>query len=97
MHFVVLFEDDPNIGRDVRQELMPQHLEFLERNAARVRAAGPLVEPDGHSAGGLWMLDAADAQEVDRLIREDPFWSTGLRKSVRVLTWRRVFADGHRL
>jgi hypothetical protein len=31
------------------------------------------------------------------LAGQDPFWPTGLRKSVRVLEWRRVFADGRNL
>ena len=33
----------------------------------------------------------------DDLVHEDPFWPTGLRKSVRVLLWKRVFADGKSL
>jgi uncharacterized protein len=52
---------------------------------------------DGQGAGGLWLVEAADAFEVDALVKEDPFWPTGLRKSVRVLTWKQVFADGRRL
>jgi hypothetical protein len=31
---------------------------------------------------------------VRRLCERDPFWPTGLRKSVRILEWRQVFADG---
>jgi hypothetical protein len=31
------------------------------------------------------------------LIKEDPFWPTGLRKSVCILAWNQVFADGRRL
>lgn len=34
--------------------------------------------------------------DVDRLVRDDPFWPTGLRSAVRVLAWRQVFADGKR-
>jgi len=47
--------------------------------------------------GGLWLVDAADLAEVDALVKEDPFWPTGLRKSVRILAWNQVFSDGRRL
>ena len=31
---------------------------------------------------------------IDALVKADPFWPTGLRKSVRILKWNQVFADG---
>jgi uncharacterized protein len=96
MRFAVLFEDDP-AKADVRPRLMPEHLAFLARNADRVLEAGPLSEADGAPAGGLWIVEAADAKEARALVEEDPFWPTGLRRSVRVLGWRRVFADGRSL
>jgi uncharacterized protein YciI len=89
--FAVLFEDEVVLANAVRQRHMAAHLAFLERHAASVRAAGPLREVDGAAAGGLWLVEAAGASEVDALIREDPFWPTGLRRSHRVLEWNRVF------
>ncbi|HEX2114332.1 MAG TPA: YciI family protein [Alphaproteobacteria bacterium] len=96
MLYVVLFTDNP-ARAEARMRLMPAHLDFLERNSARVRAAGPLREGDGAPAGGLWLVEAADLAEVETLYQEDPFWPTGLRQSVRVLQWTQVFADGQRL
>jgi uncharacterized protein YciI len=90
MKFAVLFEDDPATRSDVRSKHMPAHLSFLEKHATTVLAAGPLKTSDGHGAGGLWLVEAEDASE-------DPFWPTGLRKSVRILEWNQVFADGRRL
>jgi len=95
--FVVLFEDDPAIPVDTRKRHMSAHLAFLEATAGRIRAAGPLADGDGTAAGGLWLVDAADVETVEALIRQDPFWPTGLRKSWRVLRWNRVFADGRRI
>ena len=97
MKFIVLFEDNPAAGADVRREHMAAHLGFLEKHAAKVTAAGPLQTSDGQGAGGLWIVDAANPAEVDALVKEDPFWPTGLRKSVRILAWKQVFADGGRL
>jgi uncharacterized protein YciI len=96
MPYVVWFEDDPS-RTEMRQRHMPDHLAFLERNAARIRAAGPLCDTaTGAGAGGLWLVEADSAAAVAALYREDPFWPTGLRRSVRVLEWTQVFADGRR-
>jgi uncharacterized protein YciI len=96
MKFVVLFEDDPDAGADLRRHHMSEHLAFLERNAHKVNAAGSLKTPGGQGAGGIWIVDAKDAGEVDQLVKQDPFWPTGLRKSVRILAWNQVYAEGRR-
>jgi uncharacterized protein YciI len=97
MLFVVLFEDNAEAAAEARRTHMQAHLAFLEKHAAHVRAAGPLRTIVGDGAGGMWVVDAGSAEEVDRLVKDDPFWPTGLRKSVRILEWRQVFADGKRL
>ena len=97
MKYAVMFQDNPDAGPDLRARHMADHLVFLERHAAKVEAAGPLKTGDDSAAGGLWVVEARDEAEVRRLVEEDPFWPTGLRKSVRVLSWTQVFADGRRL
>ncbi|MDL2402775.1 YciI family protein [Rhizobium mayense] len=94
--FAVLFEDDRQNAAVIRKEYLERHFAFLEANAAAIRAAGPLSRQDDAFAGGLWLVEAKNADEVDRLVKEDPFWSAGLRKSVQILTWSQVFADGSR-
>lgn len=97
MLYVVLFTDNADRA-EARQRLMPAHLAFLEEHKDRVRAAGPLREAvGGASAGGLWLVEAESHDAVSALVHTDPFWPTGLRKDVRVLQWRQVFADGRRL
>ena len=97
MLFVVLFEDNPNLAADVRQTHMPQHLSFLETNASAIRSAGPMRTISNEPAGGLWIVEANTAEEVEDLVEQDPFWPTGLRQSVRNLGWTQVFANGKRL
>jgi uncharacterized protein YciI len=97
MLYAVLFEDNENLGSDVRHRHMPAHLAFLERNASRIKAAGPLQTPTGVAAGGLWVVEADNPDAVDALVKEDPFWPTGLRRSVRIVSWSQVFAKGKRL
>jgi uncharacterized protein YciI len=97
MLYAVLLEDDTDLAADIRGRHMPAHLTFLEANAARIKAAGPLRASSGEPVGGLWLVEADNPDMVDRLVRDDPFWPTGLRRSVRILGWSRVFADGRRL
>ncbi len=97
MLFAVMFEDNPGTGADIRARHMPHHLAFLERNKAQIKAAGPLATAAGSGAGGMWLVEAGDEPSVRKLVEEDPLWPTGLRKSVQVLCWNQVFADGKRL
>jgi hypothetical protein len=95
--YVILFEDDATQA-DMRARYMADHLTFLEAHANVVIAAGPLVNAvDGSGAGGLWLVEADNMEDAEALYRADPFWPTGLRKSVRILEWRQVFADRKRL
>jgi len=97
MLYVVLFEDNATLGADIRRRHMAAHLSFLENNAARIKAAGLLCASSGDPAGGLWVVEADSEDVVDALVKADPFWPTGLRRSVRVLRWSQVFAAGRRL
>jgi uncharacterized protein len=96
MLFAVVFTDNEERA-EARQRLMPDHLDFLESHQASIRAAGPLRDPQtGKGAGGLWLVEAGSADAVRELYESDPFWPTGLRRSVQVLQWSQVFADGRR-
>ena len=97
MLYAVLFVDNPELGKEARAKHMPAHLAFLEKNAEKITAAGPLLTSTGDADGGLWLVVAKSHDDVEALVKEDPFWPTGLRQSFRILTWRQVFADGRRL
>lgn len=94
MPYVILFEDNLDLGPEIRRENLPAHLAFLKRNADVVSAAGPLAEVDGTPSGGIWIVSVDSAEQAEALVEQDPFWPTGLRKSVRILHWKKVFADG---
>ena len=95
--YIVQFEDNEAFAAE-RQRHMSDHLAFLDANATRINAAGPLLVPGaGVGAGGLWVVTADSAEDVEALVHADPFWPTGLRKSFRVLQWKQVFKDGKRM
>lgn len=94
MKFIILFEDAPDADPGIRKTHMAQHLDFLDQNSDKIEAAGPLSDPARLGRDGLWIVDADSAKEVDRLVHEDPFWPTGLRKSYAIIPWTQVFAFG---
>jgi uncharacterized protein YciI len=97
MLYAVVFEDNLSLGPDIRRRHMPAHLAFLEKSTAQIKAAGPLRAVSGEAAGGLWIVETDSPEIVDALVKEDPFWTTGLRQAVRIFGWSQVFADGKRL
>lgn len=94
MIYAVLFEDSEKVDPEVRQKYMSDHLTFLVNERHKIKAAGPLSDTDRSPAGGLWLVDADNPEAVQHLVKTDPFWPTGLRKSFRILAWTQVFADG---
>jgi len=97
MKFIILFEDAPEADPDIRKTHMSGHLAFLEKHSGVIDAAGPLADPDDQGRDGLWIVDVDSEEVIERLIREDPFWPTGLRQSYSVIPWKQVFASGTRL
>ena len=97
MKYLVLFEDNDEFGH-MREKHMDAHLQFMADNDASFDAAGPLRDArTAEPAGGVWVIDAADAAEVQALVEADPFFATGLRKSVRILEWTQTYAGGRKL
>jgi uncharacterized protein YciI len=97
MKYAVLFEDNDEFAH-MRPKYMADHLAFLGSNSERIESAGPLKHgAGGEPAGGLWIVEAEDAEQVRELVESDPFWPTGLRKSIRILEWTQVYANGRKM
>ncbi len=97
MKYAVLFEDNDEFAH-MRPKFMADHLQFLADNSDRIEIAGPMKEAQSQQpAGGLWMVDAESPEQVQALFETDPFWPTGLRKSIRILEWTHVYAYGKKM
>ena len=97
MKYIILFEDAPDADPDIRKNHMAQHLSFLEANSDKITAAGPLSDQESRGRDGLWIVEASNPEEVKKLVHNDPFWPTGLRKSYSIIAWKQVYSDGQRL
>ena len=97
MKYAVLFEDNDEFAH-MRPTFMADHLQFLGDNSDKIEAAGPMKEGRTQDqAGGLWIVEAGNAEQVQALVEADPFWPTGLRKSIQILEWTQVYVDGKKM
>jgi uncharacterized protein YciI len=93
MLYIVQFEDKPGAG-ELREKLLASHFSFLDQMKERVLVAGSLRDTaTDKPLGGLWIVDAADEAGVRDIFKDDPFWTNGLRASVRINRWHKAFPD----
>lgn len=91
MHFFIRCVDKPGQGQ-VRAANRERHLEYLQRHAAQIVAAGPTLSEDGATmTGSVLLMEFADRQAAEAFCREDPYAKAGLFAEVTVTPWRRVF------
>jgi uncharacterized protein YciI len=97
MKYAVLFEDNDEFAH-MRPKFMADHLQFLGDNSDKIEAAGPMKDGGTQEpAGGLWLVEADNHEQVQALVEADPFWPTGLRKSIQILEWTQVYVDGKKM
>jgi uncharacterized protein YciI len=93
MLFIVQFQDKPGMG-ELRDTLLKSHFAFLDSVSDRVLVPGSLREDPGDKpVGGLWIIEAKDEAEVREIFKDDPFWTNGMRATVRINRWVKAFPD----
>jgi uncharacterized protein len=87
MRWVALFEDKTD-GAAIRADYTEAHQAFLRANKGKILLAGAMrPQPDGKPVGGLWVFEADSKEEVEAIIRQDPFHREGLRAITRIYAW----------
>ena len=90
MLFVVRFTDKPD-SLAIRRKFLPAHIEWLDLHRDTILVAGSLrTEPGAVPVGGLWIVEAESKEAVETLLREDPFWTQGLRQGYEILHWSKA-------
>lgn len=93
MLFIARFTDKPDVS-ELRDQLFPAHLKWLDENKDKVLVPGSLrPDVDGPSLGGLWIIEANSKAEVEQVYQTDPFFANGLRQKVEVFFWKKAFED----
>ncbi len=72
-------------------KVRPSHREYLTGLQSRDKLviSGPFVD----DTGGLLVYEGDSAQEVDKLVREDPFAINGIFLSWEIRPWNVVFRN----
>jgi uncharacterized protein YciI len=87
MRFAALFFDNLDPTR-LDADLTRRHFEYLREHGDRIVSAGGLrAESGGPFRGSLWVVEALDLAEAQRLADDDPYCLAGLRPDRRVFIW----------
>ena len=94
MHFAIYCLDKPD-ATQVRAQARPAHLEYVDRHAAQIVMAGPMLSDDGKNMiGSLLVMEFSDKAAAERFALEDPYRKAGLFKSVEIRPFRKVRPQG---
>ena len=97
MYYLILCDDKPGC-ESIRDRLRPKRIQWLDRNADRLIAAGGKVDSENRRVtGGLMIVEAESQEAAERFADEDPFLAAGLYRNLEVVRWRRVFFDRRRI
>lgn len=83
--------DDPSVSKQIRADLLQEHLAYIEANMHRIVIGGALLDEDGSTRiGSAFLLNVKDLEEAERFSREEPFRRAGLYRSVSIIRMRRA-------
>lgn len=86
MIYAVICTDKPH-AVDLRMEVRPDHLKFLDALGLRLKSGGPFLADDGSPTGTLLIIEASNRDECLAVIEEDPYSHAGLFESVEIRPW----------
>ena len=87
MHFVLLCTDKPN-SLDLRLQVRPDHVKYLESLGTSLKTAGPFITDEGSPNGSLVVIEAADRAAAKAIAENDPYAKAGLFASVDIRAWK---------
>ena len=90
MKLFVVYRLDRNDGRaaEIRAATRPLHRDYMNQFGPRVRLGGPVLDDNGNGCGGLMVIEADNAQEVEDMVRNDPFEQAGLSELIHIREFR---------
>jgi uncharacterized protein YciI len=89
MTFAVLYEYSPDV--DLITEHRPAHRRYLQELLSKdqLLAAGPITD----DSGAFIVYQAPSQNELDQIIRNDPFHQAGVFVRWQVKPWKVVFGN----
>ncbi|MFT8244231.1 YciI family protein [Roseomonas sp. BN140053] len=96
MLFVIQCEDKPD-SHDLRRDVRPTHLEWLEERLEDLVLVGPAMDDEGRSIGSLLVVNKPDLEAARAFAAADPYNKAGLFARTSVRPFRTVYQDGKKV
>lgn len=91
MHFFIRCRDRAGTA-ELRAANRQAHLDYLERHAGRIVAAGPTLTEDREGmTGSVLLMDFPDLAAAQAFCADDPYARAGLFESVEITPWKQVY------
>jgi uncharacterized protein len=87
MLFALICTDKPG-SLDLRMQMRPAHLSFLDKLGPNLKAAGPFMGDDDKPTGSLVIISADNKIEAQAIAAKDPYAIAGLFASVEIKPWK---------
>ena len=93
MPYLISTFDRPGTG-ELRAEIRPAHLRYLDSTKHLLIACGAKLDEDGVATGSLYLVDVETRAEAEEYIAGDPFAQADMFREVQIERWRKAFVDG---
>jgi uncharacterized protein YciI len=91
--WVAIFEDKPEMLEiRARKDLRDAHIEYVKNHSELLIGGGLKQDTDNPFCGALWVVEAKNKSEVERLILGDPFYFSEYR-SFQIFAWGKILED----
>ncbi|KZX59150.1 hypothetical protein A3709_16500 [Halioglobus sp. HI00S01] len=74
--------EDRESAAQIRRELLPDHLGYVERNMSRYAVAGPNRDQDAAYRSSTFVIKAGSFAEADEVMQGDPYVEGGLYQEI---------------
>lgn len=93
MRWVVIFKDTPEM-LEVRADKARRnaHVAYARAHPELLIGGGLKPDADADFCGALWVVEARARDDVEALIRDDPFYVEAYR-SFEIFTWGKILED----
>ena len=86
---ILCFDKDNKLN--VRKINRDEHLKYLKSFRKKLLLAGPILDKNNLPSGSIIILDLDTRQEIEKFIKDDPYYKAGLFRETKILNFKKVF------
>lgn len=88
LYVIHCFDKDGHL--DLRQEVRPEHVAYLQGFGSSIWCAGPTLNEAGDMNGSVIVLECEDMSAAQNFAANDPYAKAGLFQNVLIQAWKKV-------